>query len=204
MENLPLIKVTYPDKRKPEWLYTLQERFTTNSQQNFGNYCASFDSYRASSGFHHITELVTLDSLMCPNIIGELRAEDWKYNVKEDFRTELFRNVDYLLLRQPLDASKHQIIAALECPPAQFVIPNGFTVCGYDIMDSSFGNSTLTNCGPIPDAFKPTDVNNFGLIDDQDKAFAIRDTMRTLYPDCPHLGDCEVWLLARRLLDVGE
>jgi hypothetical protein len=140
---------------------------------------------------------------MCPDLIDELRTEDWDHNVQEDFRTELFRDANYLLSRQPLDASKHQLIAALECPPAGLVIPNGFTVCGFDIMDSYFDNSTLTNCGPLPEAFTPTEVNNLGLIDDRDRAFAIRDSMRTLQPDDPHLGDCEVWLLARRLPNVG-
>lgn len=180
----------------PKWLYTIRERLTASPQQ-------CFDDYRAFSGFHHITELVTLDSMMCPDVVDELRTEDWEHNVQEDFRTELFRDADYLISRQPLDALKHQVLAVLECPPSQFVVPNAFTICGYDIMDSYFGNSTLTNCGPIPEAFKPTDVNNFGLIDDRDKAFAIRDRMRALQPEDAHLGACEVWLLARRLPNVG-
>ncbi len=179
-----------------EWLYTLRERFTVHPQQRF-------DDYRMFSGFHHITELVTLDSMMCPDLIDELRTEDWEHNVQKDCRTELFRDANYLLSRQPLDASKHQLIAALECPPPDFVIPNGFTICGFDIMDSYFGNSTLTNCGPIMDAFKPSEVNNFGLLDDRDRAFVIRDTMRALQPEDPHLGDCEVWLLARQIPNVG-
>jgi len=180
----------------PEWLYTIRERLTSTPKQRF-------DSYRAFSGFSHITELVTLDSMMCPDLVDELRNEDWEHNVQKDFRTELFRDADYLLSRQPLDASKHQLFAALECPPAEVVVPRGFTICGHDIMDSYFGNSTLTNCGPIPEAFKPTEVNELGLIDDRDRAFAIRDTMRKLQPDDPHLGACEVWLLARRLPNVG-
>lgn len=180
----------------PEWLYTLRKRFTTNRQQRF-------DDYRTFSGFHHITELVTLDSMMCPNLIDELQAEDWKYNVQEDFRIEWFRDANYLLSRQSLNALNHQLIAAFECPPAQYLVPNGFKVCGYDIMDSYLGNSTLTNCGPIPEIFKSTDVNELGLIDERDKALAIRDAMRILQPDDPHLGNCEVWLLARCLPDIG-
>jgi len=175
----------------PNWLYTIRERLTSTPKQRF-------DRFREFSGFSHIAELVTLDSMMCPDLVDELRNKDWEYNVQEDFRTSLFRDADYLLSRQSLDASKHQLIAALECPPVQFVVPVGFTICGHDIMDSYFGNSTLTNCGPIPEAFKPTEVNELGLIDDRDRAFAIRDTMRRLQPDDPHLGACEVWLLARR------
>lgn len=183
------------DTSMPHWLYTIRERFTSNPRQRF-------DDYRAFSGFHQITELVTLDSMMCPDLVNELRTEDWEFNVQEDFRTELFRSADYLLSRQPLDRSKHQLLAVLECPPSQLAVPNGFTICGYDIMDSFFGNSTLTNCGPIPEAFLPADVNEFGLIDDRHKAIAIRDKMKSLGPDDDHLGDCQVWLIARQLPDV--
>jgi len=179
-----------------EWLYTLRERLTSEMTSRF-------DDYRSFSGFTAITELVTLDSMMCPDLITELSTEDWSRNVQEDFRTELFYDSNYLLSRQPLDRSKHQIIAACEHPEGTEIVPTGFVFCGHDIMDSYFGNSTLTNCGPIPEAFNPTDVNGYGLIDNRDTAFRIRDTMRKLQPDDPHLGACDVWLLARRLLNVG-
>lgn len=173
-----------------QWLFTIRERCTTTSHPRF-------DDYRVFSGFHHISELVSLDSMMCPDLIDELRADDWEHNVHEDFRTQLFRHANYLLSRQELDPSKHQLMAVLESPPEEFAIPSGFAICGHDIMDSDFRHSTLTNCGPIPEAFLPADVNEFGLIDDRDQAFAIRDKMRSLQPDDPHLGECEVWLLAR-------
>ena len=175
-----------------EWVYTIRERLTANPAPRF-------DGYRKFSGFHHITELVTLDSMMCPDLIDELRAEDWDHNVQRDYRTRFFRSADYLRSRMPFDTAKHQLIAALEDPPAQSVAPSGFKVCGYDIMDAYVGNSILTNCGPIPEAFAPSDVNDWGLIDDRDQAYAIRDVMRTLQPDDAHLGDCEVWRLARYL-----
>jgi hypothetical protein len=177
------------------WLYTIRERFTAEIQPRF-------QSYQSFSGFTAITELVTLDSMMCPEVIDELVDEDWHHNVYEDFRTSLFRDLDYLLSRGPLDRSRHQIVAIRERPDGSESIPSGFERCGHDIMDSYFGNSTLTNCGPVPEAFNPTDVNTYGLIDDRNTAYAIRDKMRILQPDDPHLGACEVWLLARRLPNV--
>ncbi|MEM6252457.1 MAG: hypothetical protein AAF821_05995 [Cyanobacteria bacterium P01_D01_bin.156] len=176
------------------WLYTLRERLTADQK-------GRFESYQAFSGFIHITELITLDSMMCPDLVTELRSEDWQHNIHQDFRTGLFHNLDYLLTRQPLDPAKHQVLAVMECPSVIHKVPPGFTACGYDIMDAYFGNSTLTNCGSIPDAFHPSNVNSFGLIDDCDTAFAIRNTMHQLQPDDPHLGRCEVWLLARKLLN---
>ncbi|GAA5504606.1 hypothetical protein [Novipirellula caenicola] len=178
------------------WLYTLRERFTPDLTDRW-------DRYRHFSGFHDIAELVTLDSMMCPDVITELRDDDWQYNVHEDFRTELFRDGDYLLNRQPLDPLLHQLIAAHEHPDGSESIPAGFTFCGYDIMDSYFGNSTLTNCGPIPEAFTAEDVNRYGLVQDLAAALRIRDAMRKQEPDDPHLGQCEVWLVAQRIPNGG-
>ncbi len=54
------------------------------------------------------------------------------------------------------------------------------------MMDSHFGNSTLTNCGRMPEAFVPSDVNQFGLMDNHDTAAEIRDRMRELRRDDAH------------------
>lgn len=176
------------------WLFTVRERLTPDMTDRW-------NVYRNFSGFHDIAELVTLDSMMCPDVITDLCDDDWQHNVHEDFRTGLFRDADYLLGRQPLDPSMHQLIAAYEHPDGSESTPAGFSSCGYDIMDSYFGNSTLTNCGPIPDAFTPRDVNRYGLISELPAALKIRDTMRKLQPDDPHLGECDVWLVAQRIPD---
>ncbi len=174
-----------------DWIYTLRERFTPTSSDGW---C----SYLSFSGFAHINELVTLDSMMCPNLVTELLDEDWNHNIHEDFRINLFRDLDYLMDRQPLDPIRHQVLAALERPDGSEEVPVGFTRCGFDIMDSYVGNSTLTNCGPSP-TFHPSTVNHWGLLDDSKRACRIRDNMRKLKPDDAHLGNCEVWLVARKL-----
>lgn len=175
-----------------EWLYTLRERFTPESAERWRDYLAF-------SGFEHIAELVTLDSIMCPDVITDLLDEDWNHNVHDDCRIELFRDPEYLMGRQPLDPSRHQLFAILEHSDGSKRVPPGFTRCGFDIMDSYFGNSTLTGCGQIPEAFDPSIVNQFGLLSDYGTAIEIRDRMRRLQPDDPHLGDCEVWFIARTL-----
>lgn len=175
-----------------EWLYTLRERFTPETANGWAEYLEF-------SGFKHIAELVTLDSLMCPSVMTELVDEDWKHNVHADFRTELFHDPDYLLDRQPLDRSRHQLLAILEAPSGPEHVPAGFSRCGFDIMDAYFGNSTLTNCGPIPEAFAASEVNAFGLLSDREMAFEVRNRMRRLEPNDPHLGNCEVWYIARML-----
>ncbi len=177
-----------------EWLYTVRERFTPSTSPQWRGYAAF-------SGFEHVKELVTLDSILCPEVVKELVDEDWNHNVLQDFRIFLFRDLEYLMARQRLDPMRHQILAILERPLITDEAPPGFHHCGFDVVDSHVEISTLTNCGPIPEAFDPSIVsivNELGLICDLATAFEIRDRMRRLQPDDPHLGACEVWSIARR------
>jgi hypothetical protein len=176
-----------------EWLYTIRQRCTPETLEGWVGYLAF-------SGFTHITELVTLDCIMCPAVITELVDEDWNHNVHEDNRITFFRDAEYLLNRQPLDPLRHQLLAIVESPDGTESVPVGFTACGFDIMDSYVGNSTLTNCGPVPEAFDPSTVNTFGLLSDLATAMEVRDRMRRQQPNDPHLRDCDVWQIARRLL----
>ncbi|WP_437186773.1 hypothetical protein SH668x_000129 [Planctomicrobium sp. SH668] len=181
----------------PDWLYTIRERFSPEMNVRPP---LDWTGYLEFSGFSHISELVTLDSMMCPEVITELLDEDWNHNVHEDFRCSLFRDPEYLLVRQPWDAERHQLLAILESPNGSEAVPAGFVRSGFDIMDSYFGNSTLTNCGQLPGIFEPSIVNQFGLLSDFNTAISVRDTMRQREPEDPHLGTCEVWCIARMLL----
>lgn len=183
------------DTREPQmsnWMFTIRERMTANRE--------GFRRFQKFAGFAN-SEIVTLDSMLCSEVITELRDEDWEHNIHEDSLFCFFRDPKYLMQRQPLDTSKHQIVALFQPADSLATCPADFELCGHDIMDSHFGNSTLTNCGPIPEAFTSTDTNEFGLIDEYDKAVQVRDKMRALQPNDPHLGKCEVWLIARMLLN---
>ena len=176
-----------------EWLYTIRERCTPETLKGWKDYIAF-------SGFTHITELVTLDCIMCPVVIRDLVDEDWNHNIQEAYRIFFFRNAEYLLRRPPLDPVRHHLLALVECPDGTESVPVGFTPCGFDIVDSSFGNSTLTNCGPLPEAFDPSAVNTFGLLSDVQTAMEVRDKIRQQRPDDWHCCACEVWQVARRLI----
>ncbi len=172
------------------WLYTIRQRFTPDLSR--------WDSYIEFSGFKQIRELITLDSMMCPSIISELRDEDWNHNVHEDWKTELFYNSEYLITRDGFDSKTQQVLGIIQRPErSASTLPN-LENCGFDIMDSYFGNSTLTNCGQVPEAFSPSAVNQYGLLENLDEAYRIRDRMRQLQPDDPHLGNCDVWQISRR------
>ena len=179
-----------------QWLYTVRERFCATTANDWAG-CVSF------SGFKHVTEVVTLDRMLCCTVVENVLDDDWNHNVHKDFRLDLFLDPDYPITRHPIDAKRHQLLAVLEAPEFGHELLDGFAFCGYDILDAYVGNSTLTNCGPMPDVFSAADVNTLGLLDELQQAREIRDKMRTTQPDDPHLGECEVWAIARRLFN-GE
>lgn len=63
------INPRYPEERMHQWLYTLRLRLPLIDR-------SFLDGYRVFSGFAHVSEAVTLDSIICPDLIDELRAED--------------------------------------------------------------------------------------------------------------------------------
>jgi hypothetical protein len=51
------------------------------------------------SGLKQLREVVSLDLILCPTVLGELTAEDWRHNVQEDFKITLFHDLDHVLRR---------------------------------------------------------------------------------------------------------
>ncbi len=46
-----------------------------------------------------LTEVISLDSLLCPHIVNQFQPEDWAHIVNEDFRLDYFHDLEYLLQR---------------------------------------------------------------------------------------------------------
>ncbi len=167
--------------------------------------CQKFDArsgdswlrYIDRSGFIHIDEIVSVDTMLCPSLIDELVDDDWKYNIHADFRAFFFYNYNYLKRRVKYDSSRHNILALTEQPTANVSPLDGFTFCGYDILDGYDSISVLTNCGEHPSIFSAADINRFGLINDLDRVTDIAEKIRGTNPDDDHCCDCRVWGLAR-------
>ncbi|ESA34554.1 hypothetical protein N836_16805 [Leptolyngbya sp. Heron Island J] len=175
------------------WLFTARQRFTL-SQTN------DWDDYMSFSGFIHITELVTLDYILCPDLIEDLIDEDWSHNVRADYRITWFTDLAYLRQRVNWRTGQDQLLAILEQPQHIHEVPPAFEFCGFDIVDDEDGNSVLTNCGRFPEIFIPSEVNQFGLLSNLDHANVIAAQLRSSFPDEPHCRNCRVWQIAR---DIG-
>jgi len=109
----------------------------------------------------------------------------------------------HLLLQTPLK-SDEQIIAYYKNPTISSsfhkhcMLVEGFEFCGYDLSEDCTKISAVTNCGGwFETAIPYSKLNAFGLIDEYDEAFRIRDLLAELYDD-PH-AYCEVYELWRKL-----
>ena len=172
------------------WLFTARRRFTPSQIKDW-------DSYIKFSGFTHVTEVVTLDGLLCPDLINTPIDADWSYNVQANFRINWFTDLPYLRQRITWHPGQDQLLAMLEQPTCFHEAPKGFEFCGFDIIDDEDCNSVLTNCGKFPEIFVPSEVNQFGLLSNLARATAIAAQLRSSFPDEPHCCSCRVWQIAR-------
>ena len=175
------------------WLFTARQRFAPCQTNNW-------HSYIQFSGFTHVTEVITLDSILCPDLIDTLIDEDWSHNVQANYRITWFTKLDYLRQRISWRPGKDQLLAILEHPTHIYDVPPAFAFCGFDILDGDDGNSVLTNCGQFLErdaGFTPSDVNQFGLLSDLEHANTVAAKLRSSFPDDPHCRNCRVWQIAR-------
>ncbi len=170
-------------------LYTALERFDASSP--------SWSEYIQWSGLTQLREVVSLDGSLCPSAIGELTAEDWNHNVHEDFKTDLFVDLDHVFRR--VDATAVNVLALVEEPTAAEVsaFDDGrFVFCGFDLVDRRGGISALTNCGGFDDVFARAELSELGLLRGHGRANDVRDALASEHPDEPH-ANCAIWAIWR-------
>ena len=148
-------------------------------------------------GFHQIDELVSADTLICPNLVIELTNEDWNHNVHADNRVFWFYDLLYLAQRIHFDPAIHNILSLVKEPSEPVPVAASFELCGYDILDSDNSISVLTNCGGFPEIFSPAIVNRYALLNYRATADDIANRLRTTYADDDHCRDCRVWSVCR-------
>ncbi|HEY0912625.1 MAG TPA: hypothetical protein VGD75_20585, partial [Bradyrhizobium sp.] len=94
-----------------------------------------------------LIEVVGLDSMLCPNIISEYIAEDWKYNVQNDCGFGYFYDLDYLR-RRVANVPRKNILGVRRNPDAYIEAASaeaGFVFVGYDLIEEATQISALTN-----------------------------------------------------------
>ncbi|RAZ89229.1 hypothetical protein DPM33_19975 [Mesorhizobium hawassense] len=145
-----------------------------------------------------LTEVVTLDGMLCPAVLGEIKDSYWPHIVNEDFMLGFFLDLDFLLSELP-DTRDLNILGVIRKPSEDVssLTWDGFAFLGYDLMDKAVGNSALSNCGGFPDVFANMELSSVGLLEDFDRAVEIHDLLHKTHPEERH-ADCDHWAIFRR------
>lgn len=154
--------------------------------------------YIAWSGLEHLKEVISLDSLLCPNFFESPTIEDWEYNVQEDNKLHLFHDLDYVV-RRTIGRRCMQALGVIQAPTAAElaeVRDPRLEFCGFDLVETEGGISALVNCGGFERSFSNQELNPLGLISQHERALEVQACLAAEYPDEPH-AHCDVWALFR-------
>jgi hypothetical protein len=174
--------------------YRIAERFSPQTDEGWSRFVEW-------SGLTHLTEVVGLDSLLCPSVLPEFVDDDWNHLLYGEQLGDCFDDCEYLRRRiaDAFDGSRHQVLAVareMREGDIESVRLPGFTFKGFDLIDEEGSISALTNCGGFERAFKNSELTDAGLVLAASRAYEIQDALRTEYPDDPH-AKCVVWAIWR-------
>lgn len=166
-------------------LYSARAKYN----RHFDEDGSSWNKYIVWSRLTQLTELVSLDQSLNEVVI----ASDWndeetyKYAVLSGVHhTGFFTLSDYVL--KHTTTTSFNLIAGVINPEqdCKTLDLEGFDFIGYELIDQYYDTSALTNCGGFDETFLPGELNNFGLIDDFEKAIDIQKRLIENNPDEDH------------------
>jgi hypothetical protein len=169
--------------------YKITEQFTPEWGKSWSNYVER-------TGLKQLKRIVSLDVMLCSPIIDKYIDEDWKYNVKQDYLTDYFKDLNYLLSRIPL-SEKTNLLAVLLSPTddvSKLVFDKDFIFLGFDLIDLMTGISALTNCGGFKNSFNNSELSEDGLIKSFSRVLEIQESLKNNYPEEAH-ADCDIWAI---------
>ncbi len=172
-------------------LYIAMEKFDPSKG-------AEWRKYITWSGLTQLDEVVTLDGMICPVILDEIKDSYWDHIVNEDGMLNFFTDFDFF--RQELGSPANVNILAVLRNPTEEAVQEGlgdrFQFVGYDLLDQDHSVSALCNCGGFPDVFANAELSTKGLLENYGRAREIQRHLRELYPGERH-ADCNVWAIFR-------
>jgi hypothetical protein len=170
-------------------LYIATERFDPARRPQW-------DHYITWSGLSQLREVVSLDAILCPRVIKEILPEDWDEIVNEDFMTDYFISLDYLMQRVGSLDGRNLLTVYKKPDEKPSLHDSRFQFEGYDLVDGRGGISALTNCGGFPLAFDNAELSPVGLLSSLERAQAVQMALTTHYESHSH-AHCDVWAIFR-------
>jgi hypothetical protein len=157
-----------------------------------------WQKYVAWSGLTQLDEVVSLDRMLCPPVLADIRDEYWPYIVNEDFMLNFFIDLEFLLA-QLSGVGEHNLLCVYRNPPAPpppCIGSGQFEFLGYDLVDAEGSASALTNCGGFPDVFDNAELSPKGLLTSHGRALQVQSELRERHPAERH-AVCHVWAVGR-------
>lgn len=158
----------------------------------------AWTKYIAWSGLTQLVEVVSLDSMLCPTLLPEIKKDYWTHIVNEDYMLNFFVDLEFLL-DEVADITERNLLCVFRNPPGEPSMPVGpvsFEFVGYDLVDVAGSASALTNCGGFPDVFDSSELSSKGLLRSHARALQVQADLRTRHPQEQH-ADCHVWAVLR-------
>jgi hypothetical protein len=150
----------------------------------------SWSEYIKWSKLFHLKELVSVDLSLNEELVEPDRnsEEDWSFIVQDGlYETGFYRSLDYVLKKmQPKERFNLLAVAINPSKDCKTVELDDFEFLGYDLLDQEYFHSALSNCGGFDETFLPSDLNQFGLISDFEKAIDIQRRLLKNNPDEHH------------------
>lgn len=169
--------------------YTITERFDSSNADIWTNYI----------NWTRLTQLkrvVSVDSSLNPKVIEQYNDDDWLHNVKANYFTDYFNDLDYLLSRIP-PSKKVNLLAVIFEPKedvSNLIDDKDFVFLEYDLAELATSTSALTNCGGFEKSFDNSELSEDGLIKSYARAKEVRESLKNNYPEEEH-ANCEIWAI---------
>ena len=187
---MPLHSGRYDVNFEMNPLFIATEPFTPQDGDKWRNYIQW-------SGLTQLTEVVSLDQMLCPPILPEIKTKYWPHIVNEDFMLHYFLDLDFLK-HEIVSVARRNLMCVLRNPAEEPTRPpvEDFRFLGYDLVDVENSVSALTNCGGFPDVFSNSELSSVGLLADFRRAVQVRSKLRSRYPEENH-ANCNLWAIFR-------
>jgi hypothetical protein len=159
-----------------------------------------WEKYVTWSGLTQLEEVVSLDGMLCPTLLPEIKNEYWPHIVNEDFMLNFFVNFDFLM-GQVAEIPEKNVLCVFRNPTHHPQPPSfaNFKFLGYDLVDRECSVSALTNCGGFPDVFANSELSTFGLLPNFERAAEVQKMLHAQHPE-EHHANCHAWALFRLVL----
>lgn len=157
----------------------------------------AWEKYIAWSRLEQLDEVVSLDTMLCPTVLPEIKPEYWSRIVNEDFMLSYFTDANYLR-SEVAGVQRKNFLCVFRNPPSHpsLEVPEGFEFVGYDLVDIEGSTSALTNCGGFPDVFSNSELSEKGLLRSHERARDVQAKLRSQNPHEPH-ANCHLWAIFR-------